>query len=293
MPTIRREDLPAAVAFRKGGGQQFIQDLAVGIRNGAAQALSVGGARAGVFSQSLARALQEDRIDRARMQRTHEELAAQARAATIRAYKSRTPRRRIPAYRKNVRIGYGMIERALSDGGHAGRSTAFLVDVFDFELLDRLTSLGGQGALWRQINYGALPSSGKTPKSYAVLLDNGGGFVLQLANNPVPAGVLRRPRGRWKDASGNFVPPSEGGDDRFVPRRRSAAVIPLKGSRATQFLDAAPRELQKRWGPAYTRMWNDVISSATRRTRLERGGLPVPKRQTNLKQPRFFTVRVT
>lgn len=296
MPTVRRSDLGAQTAFRLGAGQRIVADGRFAIRTAGANGFLAAGEAGGAFLRSLGEALKADQIQR-HVAEANDRLAKEARAAVIRAYASRNPRRHIQPYRVGSgRVGYGLIERALADSGHEGLSTRFKVQPFDFDLLDRLTRLpGSRLGLWRQINFGALPNSGKKPKSYAVALNGGSGFVLQLENDPVPAGVLKRPLNRWRDASGEFVPPHPNGDDEFVPGRARGGekrLVPLKGSRATQFMDAAPRTIARRFGPIYSEMYGDVLADARKRTRLGKAGVYVPKNLGNVRQPQFFVVSV-
>lgn len=296
MPTVRRGDLSPQVAFRLGAGQRIVADGQFAVRTAGANAFLAAGQASGAFLRSLGEALKADQIQR-HVAAANDRLAREARQAVIRAYASRNPRRNFQPYRVGAgRVGYGLIERALADGGHEGLSTRFKVEPFDFELLDRLTRIpGSKGGLWRQINFGALPNSGKKPKAYAVTLNGGSGFVLQLENDPIPAGVLKRPLNRWRDAGGEFVPPRRNGDDEFVPGRARGGqkrLFPLKGSRATQFMDAAPRTIAKRFGPIYSEMYGDVLADARKRSRLRKAGVYVPKNLGAVKQPQFFVVSV-
>lgn len=299
LPKVTEAELGNAAIRLKAGGQRLVtEEGRVGARYAIMQAALASGAKAGIIMQSLGEALSMDKINRRILKDTHDRLAADARAATIAKYKQRNPRRQIGAYRTGARIGYGLIEAALANPGHAALSTSFTIEPFDFELMDRLTKIGSSGALWRQINFGALPDSGKAPEAFATALPGGGGFVLQMPNSPVPAGKLKRPKASyWVDRSGNRVEPGPPSNHemRISPKWQSASpqMVVLRGSRATQFMDAGIQRLAKKMGPAYASMYTELISDAQRRARFERAGITVPKRLGAAKPPRFINVRVS
>lgn len=301
MPRLRRvaeSELGTAAVRLKAGGQRLVtEEGRVGARYAIMQAALTSGAKAGIIMQSLGEALSRDKVNRRILKETNDRLAEGARKATRSKYKQRNPRRKIGAYRTGARVGYGMIEEALNNEGHAKLTTSFTIEPFDFGLMDRLTRVGASGALWRQINFGALPNSGKAPEAFATALRGGGGFVLQMPNQPVPAGELKRPKGSyWVNASGNRVPFSEPGHDELRIRRdwskHKPKTVPLRGSRATQFMDAGLQYLNNNMGPVYASMYTELISDAQRRARFERQGITVPKRLGAAKPPRFINVRV-
>lgn len=282
-----------------GSMQRIVRDSgSVSLRTAAQNAMAVGGDKSMLLLRGLSQALSMDRINRNILLAVHQQLARDARQQTIAAYQARNPRRTVPPYRQeHGRIGYGVTLSALRDGGHEGMSTAFRVQPFDFDLLDALTSRGELTNLWRQLNFGALPNSGRGPAAFQVVLPNGGGFTLQLPNQPVPAGVLKRPkRGIFVDGNGKRVPFAEGGDDRFQPLRGAASspMVPLRGSKATQFMDAASESLAKGWGPAYQKMYRSLLTDAQQKARLQRGGVQVPKGQGvgTARTPQIFVVKV-
>lgn len=280
-----------------GAGQGIVRaDFGISLRTAVQNMVAVSGERAGVIANSLADALRRDRINRSILKATHDRLAAKARSAAISAYKARNPRRKIAPYRTGgSRVGYGLTLAALQDGGHANASTAFRVVPFDTDILDSMTRVGATGALWRQINFGAKPNSGKAPKPYTIAMPGGGGFTLQMPDLAVPAGVLKRPAASfWVNSEGERVPMGPPGDDELRIRKnwRNYGMIPLRGSRATQFMDAALRSLQNEWPKEYTRMYSELLNDARQRARLERGGVRVPQRIGSAAPPRFFKVNV-
>lgn len=275
-----------------GAGQAIVRDMGVSIGAAGAAAMGAAGPRAGGVLRSISEAIRADQVQRERRE-ANEQLARLARAAVLRSYRNRTPRRKIAPYRQGAsRVGYGLIEAALSDGGHEGRSTRDRVLVFDEGILDRMTKVGSSGALWRQINYGALPSSGKKPRGYQVKFINGAGFEIRGENQPIPAGALKRPVGLWRGPGGELVPPVRNGDDQFVPSRRWRAypLVPLRGSRATQFMDAGYKAIAENYGPVYSTMYSKVFSDSAKRARLKAKGVYVPG--PRVVQPRFFPVSV-
>lgn len=278
-----------------GAGQGIIRDdLGVSLRTAVQNMVAESATRAGVIAEGMGQALRQDRINRSILKSSHDRLAAKARSAAISAYKTRNPRRKVAPYRSSSRIGYGLTLAALQDEGHANASTAFRVVPFDTEILDSMTRVGAEGGLWRQINFGAKPNSGKAPRPYSIAMPGGGGFTLQMPDLAVPAGVLKRPAGSfWVDSEGSRVAPVANGDDELRIRRdwRNYGMVPLRGSRATQFMDAALRSLQNEWPKEYNRMYTALIDDAQQRSRLQAGGVKVPKLPT-AKPPRFFKVNV-
>lgn len=285
---------PRAVLLDRAG-RSLANDVGYAARLGIVRGVEAATGRAGVFMESMADALKKDRINRSILRNTNERLAEQARRAVISQYKSRTPRRRQAPYRTEARIGYGLTLAALKDGGHADASGPFRIVPFDFDLLDQLTSFGGEGALWRQLNYGALPASGKAPAAFGITLPGGGTIAYAPTNHPVPAGVLKRPANAfWRNESGQRMGNNPRGDDIFQPTKGAASgpMIPLQGSRATQFMDAASRSIAENLPAAYTAMYRDLLNDAGQRARLKAAGVKVPQRLGALKQPQFSRVRV-
>lgn len=283
----------AAEQTLRNGAAIISANFQVSVRTALINGALAAGGRANAFVQSMGSALSEDAINRATLLRANDELAARARVDTISAYAQRQPRRQIAPYRVGAgRIGYGLIESALADEGHAGASSAFRVVPFDVELLDAITRVGARGALWRQINFGAEPNSGKKPQAFQVRMDRGGGFVLQMPDLAIPAGVLKRPsRSFFVGGDGRYAAPNPEGDDQFVAGR-PAPPIPLRGSRATQFMDAAAASLARNVGPTYAGVYAKLLGDAQQVARLKARGVTVPKRPATVGAPRFFVIDV-
>lgn len=249
------------------------------------------GPAAGAYGKMLEDVIRGDRLQSQRLA-AHRRISEEARQKVVRSYRMRKPRRNFPPYRQGRgRIGYGLVEAALLDGAHQAKTTRSSIVILDFDVMDRMTK-----GIWRQINFGAMPNPGtKKPGAYPVVAVSGGyssGAVFQVANRPIPAGVLRRPRGRWKNLEGRFVPPVINGDDRFVPFYKSRAVVPLRGSRATQFFDSGVAHVAKSIGPAYVEMLDRALADPKSRSRLKAGGVRVPRNLGNVKRPQFFSYTV-
>ncbi len=149
------------------------------------------------------------------------------------------------------------------------------------------STLNKEARQWRRLNYGAGGAGGSTPGTYLIQLLNAS---IGLTPDRRPGFVL--PPGFWI-RNGERVAPGQPGTAQFFPRGQAGgtgargrpnAVRMTQGIRATNFLDAAPREISRSLAPAYLTMYREFYNSQAGKAHFETINVKAPR-------PRTFRLR--
>jgi hypothetical protein len=175
----------------------------------------------------------------------HDQVARLMQRATVAEYEKAkaTYGRNIAPYRLTTRDAGGKLGRAL-------RSSVFYRATYDGIGFVNTTLLNRTARQWHRLNFGARPRGNYTPQMYSA---NFGGLVAGAFGyaGEEPSAPFGMPRGVWS-REGAFYP------------RGNRIVNPTRGIRAWNFLDAGPRVLAERIGPAYEGLYRDWFESAQR-----------------------------
>lgn len=166
--------------------------------------------------------------------------------------------RNVPSYRLTTRDAGGKLESAL-------RSRAFYRATHDGIGFVNTTLMNSRARQWHRLNFGARPRGSYTPRAYQArfgdLVAGTFGFF-----DEEPSKGFAMPRGVWNN------------EGAFYPKGRRL-VNPTRGIKAWNFLDAGPRVLAERIGPAYDGLYRQWFASA------QKGKGPLSK-VTNVPPPR-------
>lgn len=181
---------------------------------------------------------------RTQLARAHTQVAQLMQRAVIADYAKAQARfgRNIPSYRLTTRDAGGKLRAALG-------SAQFYRGTYDgigFVNVDLLNNTARQ---WHRLNFGARPRGNYTPRMYKARFGNlvAGAFGY-TGERPSPSFAM--PRGVWNEGA-------------FYPKGRRM-VVKTRGIQAWNFLDAGPRVLAERIGPAYDGVYRDWFQSAQR-----------------------------
>jgi hypothetical protein len=182
---------------------------------------------------------------RNQLAQAHTQVAKLMQQAVLEDYDKAKARygRNIAPYRLTTRDAGGKLRAAL-------QSNIFYRGTYDGIGFVNVSLLNNTARQWHRLNFGARPAGTYTPRLYQARFGNlvAGSFGY-LGEGPSPGFGL--PYGFFT-REGAFYP------------RGPRQVIPTRGIRAWNFLDAGPRVLAERIGPAYDGLYRDWYASAQR-----------------------------
>jgi hypothetical protein len=205
------------------------------------------------------------RHSRSQLAQVHTQVAEKMQDAVVADYDKAKSRygRNISSYRLTTRDAGGKLRAALE-------SNIFYRGTYDGIGFVNVSLLNNVARQWHRLNFGARPAGTYSPRLYQARFGNlvAGAFGY-LGEGPSPGFGL--PEGFFT-REGAFYP------------RGPRQVHPTRGIRAWNFLDAGPRVLAERIGPAYDGLYRDWYASAQKgRGPLSRVADPPPPRRRSFR----------
>jgi hypothetical protein len=249
-----------------GAGALYLTDaVQVGVHDAGTRALQMMKA----FAAALDKTTQSSR---SQLTDVHYQLAREAQAATLIAYRrARGTGRMAGPYRLSQRDAGGKMDAAIESEEFI-RATYDGIGFANNDVLDRMARQ------WHRLNYGAGEAAGAGPRQFTVHW--GSAITASFGLTDTPSSGFMLPRGFWRDPSGKFLSRGEAGW--FYPNRKGPGPTPTRGIRAWNFLDAGIESIANNIGPAYEGLYKDWFESAARGvgplSRVEDIKVPAPKR---------------